>query len=188
MVFRISLRGSLARTVSDWTSNRISEQTPRTRSCNAEGGLSRPRRSTMAIPKGCPSEERVASEKAGSVEVVTTPGEHQDPENCHTRYPGGRHHSHATLPHVILRQHKDRKPSLFVIGTPSRCGSGWIRVFLLAEVSVVCAHRGVRFNSNDYHFCWKSRNGSRASSQSNMRSGKTSNIDVCDQRWWKNQR
>jgi len=147
---------AIARAALDLTSNRVSEQTPRTRSWNIGDGLSRPQRSAMAIPKGRPSEERVASEEAGSVEVVTTPGEHQDPENCHARYPGGRHHCHATLPHVILRQHRQKTITLPYrnaiervvdpIGSACICARcvhdvcTHVRVFLLAKVSVVCAH------------------------------------------------
>lgn len=83
------------------------------------GGRARERRSgrlspclAVAIPKGRPCEERVAGEETGSVEVVTAPGEHQNPENRHARYPGGRHHRHATLPHVILRQHRQKTITL----------------------------------------------------------------------------
>lgn len=73
--------------------------------------------SIVAIPKGRFREEGIAGKKTGSVEVVTTPGEHQDPENRHARYPGGRHYRHATLPHVILHQ-RENDQSL-IVGTPS---------------------------------------------------------------------
>jgi len=62
----------------------------------------------MAIPKGRSSEERIAGKKTRSVEVVTASGEYQNPENCHARYPSGRHHCHAALPHVILCQHRQK--------------------------------------------------------------------------------
>jgi len=141
-------------------SRQRSKQTPRARSWNAGGGLSRPRRSTMAIPKGCPSEERVASEEAGSVEVITTPGEHQDPENCHARYPGGRHHCYATLPHVILRQHRQKTIILPYRSAIERVVNPfWIRVCLhtmrarcvdaYARVSVVCAHSAAFYDAYD---------------------------------------
>ena len=66
----------------------------------------------MVIPKGCSSEEGVAGEKARSVEVVTASGEYQNPENCHARYPSGRHHCHTALPHVILCQHRQKTITL----------------------------------------------------------------------------
>lgn len=75
-------------------------------------GLSPARAFTMAIPKGCSSEERVAGKEPRPVEVVTASGEHQNPENCHARYPSGRHHCHAALPHVILCQHRQKTITL----------------------------------------------------------------------------
>lgn len=67
----------------------------------------------MAIPKGSPSEEGIAGKKARPVEVVTASGEHEDPKDRHTRYPGSRHHCHTTLPHVILCQHRQKTITLF---------------------------------------------------------------------------
>lgn len=130
---------------------------------NKRGGRDREGRSgrlssrsvTVAIPKGRPGEERVAGEETGPVEVVTASGEHQNPENRHARYPGGRHHCHATLPHVILCQHRqktiilshqDAKPVMGLV----TCGEvtcmhayrqmSVLRVFLLDSAGSLFAH------------------------------------------------
>lgn len=59
-------------------------------------------------PEGGSGEERVTSQKTGSVEVVTTPGKHEGAEDSDTGNPCGRHHCNATLPHVILRENTQK--------------------------------------------------------------------------------
>lgn len=157
---------------------------------------------SAAIPKGRSSEEGIAGEKARSVEVVTASGEHEYPENRHARYPGGRHHCHATLPHVILCQHRDRKRSLFLTETSSTfmdlvyvhcvriyCTCMSVRVFLSASVRV-CLHtlrisqrtisRVVYFN--DYRVPFLSEISERALQISNRACFDTmqSNVGVCN--------